>query len=524
MRLARLVVMLLVTSAPIEAFAQLPVPQAGERGRANERRGQPPEGEADTEVAATKPAPSSPPPGADLAALRKQLLEAEARIKALETQGPKPAPERPPPNAAPPDEGVRSKLPRLPFEWALSAYVQAQYEEHEDSQDQLQQGGALLNQDRFSVRRGRIRLDAAWRFAELGLEIDASTTRGAEVTVRRAEASLLYRDSRPYDARIERRSIREGTPPIAMLTLGLSEIPFGFELVDSARDRVFMERTLGSQAFFPSEPDVGLRLSGGISFFRYSLALVNGEPVDDRVTRAGGDPTAHKDFVARVGVDVAPWKPLRVTGGISALRGKGFHPGSDATKGSLVWTDTNENASVEITEIGPAPGSAATPSEKFERWAAGVDLEVYVTTPIGKTMLYGEAALGSNMDRGLFVADPALTSIDVRELALYGALVQQVTPYGLLGFRFDYYDPNADFLESRRGKVLPSSLAVQTYSPVVGLVLPDPIVPARGQSYVDRARLLFQYDVVRDSLGKDTRGVPKELKNDRWTLRLQVQL
>ena len=55
-------------------------------------------------------------------------------------------------------------------------------------------------------------------------------------------------------------------------------------------------------------------------------------------------------------------------------------------------------------------------------------------------------------------------------------------------------------------------LAGTVASPVVGLALPG------------YARLTFQYDVVRDLLAKDARGVPVDLKNDRWTLRLQVGL
>ena len=47
------------------------------------------------------------------------------------------------------------------------------------------------------------------------------------------------------------------------------------------------------------------------------------------------------------------------------------------------------------------------------------------------------------------------TSGDARELGYYVAFVQEVTPYGLVGFRFDFYDGNSDFIESRRGELLP---------------------------------------------------------------------
>ena len=55
------------------------------------------------------------------------------------------------------------------------------------------------------------------------------------------------------------------------------------------------------------------------------------------------------------------------------------------------------------------------------------------------------------------------------------------------------------------------SLAVQTFSPVVGVVLSN------------NARLLFQYDAIVDTLGRDARGVPTDLANDQWTVRSQVE-
>ena len=45
-----------------------------------------------------------------------------------------------------------------------------------------------------------------------------------------------------------------------------------------------------------------------------------------------------------------------------------------------------------------------------------------------------------------------------------------------------------------------------------------------GVRYKQRARLMFQYDIVRDKLARDERGVPSDLSNDRMTLRLQVNL
>jgi hypothetical protein len=528
MRLSRSAAALLaLLSASRPAFAQAP-----------------PGDDADVEIPASKPrdpvvAPASkptaapeppappaaptagpaPPPSAprsdrvELDALRDELRRSNeqlgARIKELEAQR-----GAPPAGAPPASKGAgASALAWLaPSDVAFSAYLQAQYEQHADSEDQLQQGGAPLNQDRFLVRRGRVRLDAAWRYTEMTVTVDGNTTRGPSFGLRRAEASVLWRGPKAWDGKLAPQGAREGSPPPVKLTLGLMDIPFGFELADSPRDRVFMERSQGSLAFFPGEPDVGVRLSGGLGFFRYAFAFLNGEPIDDRPGKVTRDLNGAKDFVARVGVDTRPAERFGLAGGISVLRGQGFHPGTDATKGSVSWRDLNENSAIDAGEITASPGSAATPSKNFDRWAFGLDLQARLRTALGSTWLYGELTLGQNLDRGLFVADPIVTGIDTREIAAYGALTQEITRYGLVGFRFDLYNPNADFFDKRAAKLVPGSQTISTFSPVVGLALPD------------RARLLFQYDVIRDLLAKDTQGVPTDLRNDRWTLRLQVQL
>jgi hypothetical protein len=126
--------------------------------------------------------------------------------------------------------------------------------------------------------------------------------------------------------------------------------------------------------------------------------------------------------------------------------------------------------------------------------------------------VYGEFMLGSNMDRGQYFADPVLTSIDQRELGYYVGALQEIKRYGMIGFRYDYYDPNSNAFDNRYGRLLPYSQAIQTSSILGGLTFPD------------RARLVLQYDIVRNQLARDALGLPKNFPSNAWTLRLQVQL
>jgi hypothetical protein len=392
-----------------------------------------------------------------------------------------------------------SDAKRLPLDLRVSGYIQGQFETNQASEDQLQQGGVPLNQNRFTVRRARIRLDRDWQYARGTVELDANTTRGVSVGIRRAEASLLYRGD---------HGVNE--PPLVMLTIGVMDIPFGYELLEPTRERPFMERTTGGLALFPTDQDAGVRVSGALDFFHYAVAVMNGEPVDN--SGFPRDPNAAKDVIGRFGADVKPIDGFSVGGGASFATGKGFHAGQDAGKNQLVWRDADQNGAFSPNEVVLVPASGATPSKNFDRWALGLDLELALDTRFGRTKLYGEGFVAQNYDRGALPADPVTTGVDVREAGAFGALVQDVTRYGLVGFRGSVYNPNADLAETRRGRLLPFAQTIVTLSPLAGLVLPG------------TAKLLFQYDFVIDKLARDSRGVPTDAKNNVATLRLQVQL
>jgi hypothetical protein len=270
-----------------------------------------------------------------------------------------------------------------------------------------------------------------------------------------------------------------------------------------------MERSAGSRALFVGEPDVGARLSGGIAFARYSIAITNGEPLDERSGFGLQDPNRDKDITARFGAEAKLSEAAALAGGISFNRGRGLHAGTDATKNGLTWRDLNENGNVDSGEVFGQPGTQAVPSKTFARWAVGADLEFLLQTRLGWSMLYAEAFAASNLDRGLVIADPIASGSNIREVGYYVAFTQEITRYGVIGFRYDYYDPNSDFFDKRAGKLIPTSQRVRTLAPMLGLAFPN------------RARLVFEWDFVSDYLARDERGVPRDLANNTWTLRLQ---
>ncbi len=536
-RLAAIAILLAIAGQPRRALAQqgdadVEIPAAPAKPPA---AAQPPGPAPAQPPAAAKPpapAPTQPSASPEIEALRQEMRAEraafEARIGALEgelakqkahkAQAPA-APEA----APPPEAGVAVVIPDPVAPqgfggplfgrgaWQIGAYVQSQYEQHQNSDDQISESGAYLNQDRFLVRRGRLRLDAAWEFAELAIELDGNTTNGPAFGAKRLNASLVWW-GRPWDAKIHPKGPRDSDMPLLRLTGGLTKMPFGFDFQDAPNDRVLMERSTALQAFFPGEEDVGAVLSGGVGPFRYAVAAMNGNPLGTTPAIPVGDPNHAKDFIARLGAEGRPSDRLRVAGGVSALYGTGFHAGTPATKASLVWNDTNQNG---VIDQGSSWACRRWPRRRRRTSRAGPWASTWscasAPASAGRCSTARRRSLPTST-AGSSWRDPITTGVDVRELGGYAALVQEIFGYGLVGFRFDYYDPNADFARPSGGQLLPVSQAIQTFSPLVGVQIPD------------RARLLFEYDVVRNNLGVGTNGVPTNLPEDHFTIRLQVQL
>jgi hypothetical protein len=519
---ARVLLLSLTLCSPLAASAQ-PAPEGDD------------EEEVEFEFEASDPPPSETPPTpppptvnaadeareARLVALEDELARLRARLAQVErTEAVEP--EGTPAStaaAAPPRAGVvlappgilaetrtplavntRARTVRAPIGLSLSGYMQVQYERTDLSEDQLAPGGAPLNEDRFSIRRGRLRLRAAHEWVAAELEIDGSTTNGPSVSVRRANVALLLRNEEDASA-----------PPHAALTVGLTELPYGVELQLGQDEQLFMERSLGSLALFPGPTDVGAVVSGAYGPLRLEVAVMNGTPIDDRAGTLRSDPTRAPDVVGRLGVQLGggPEQRYEFLSGFSFLSGKGFHPGRDATSNSVQWIDLNEDGVISPDELFSLPGRGATPSQNFDRWALGVDVALAIHTPAGATRIYGEVTMANNLDRGFAVADPITAGSDLRHLSAYVAVVQDITRYGIFGARYDFYDPNIDLLISQRGLVSPIPSSVHTLALTGGVRWPG------------IGRLTAQYDFIIDHLARGANGRPADLKNNRLTVRLQ---
>jgi hypothetical protein len=272
-----------------------------------------------------------------------------------------------------------------------------------------------------------------------------------------------------------------------------------------------MERSNMERAMFPGEYDLGVKLQGGWRFARYQIGAMNGDPIGER-SFPGRDPNQSKDLVARLGVDAPILRWLSIKAGFSMDYGNGFHSGTPATKDTLVWRDVDEDGIVQTNELTVIPGMTATPSQNFARYAVGGDLMLGFAVPrLGDLTLYGELVWAANLDRALQVSDPVAVGRDQRQLGWYVAATQELTPYAMVGVRYDTYNPDRDSNVRSAGTPVPLDSSYSTLSVTGAVRLPG------------YARLSMEYQHNTNPLGRTVEGAPTTLADDLFMLRGQVQ-
>ena len=297
------------------------------------------------EPAQPAPPPAPPPPSSsrddDVAALREEVRALRAEVDAQKAAS-KPAPATP---APPPPRplGYESYWPWiLPPEGISSyAYLQAPVRDAPGLA-----GSADARAARCSTRtasRSGARASTVigeWEYAAMALELDANTTNGPQVDLRKAEASLQYRPDRSQpptghgDAGPLRRALR----------LRARRVP-AHALLHGAHAPV--ARLLPGGAGPRASPRGGRELL----------------PLDDRraerraarrgVSLRGAGSEQCQGRLFRFGFDTTPLPDLQIAGGMSALRGTGFHAGHARRPGtSLQWHDINEDGVVQHERAG----------------------------------------------------------------------------------------------------------------------------------------------------------------------------
>ena len=374
----------------------------------------------------------------------------------------------------------------------MSGWVQADAVAwSEDSFDEIDPTtGDPLNQERFLIRRGRIRAEGERGALFAAMEIDGNTIDGPDARILAAQVGWRH--------------------PQVEVVAGLFRTPFGFEVNMAERDKWFLEPPAFARAFFPGNYDGGVMVRGAYGVGRFVLAATNGVPVADAQWR-GLDPADSIDLVGRVGAVVELPYRARVELGVSARPGRGVSPRAPPAQESFEWIDDNQNGLIDnVTELRVVPGTPGTPSQTFDRRGVGGDVQVHwCLCALGTGLAYAEVALGTNLDRGLIYADPIRAGRDARQLGFQVGVVQNVTEHAQVGVRYDRYAADRDASE-RLG---------------LELVGAEPVFSALGvmaSARIGDARLVVQYDHEKNPFGRDASGTPTTRDADRVMIRAQA--
>jgi hypothetical protein len=448
---------------------------------------------------------------------------------------------------------VEPAAPFLPKQ--ITGYIQTDYVVSAESRDQLNDGNQLngpgvlnaqgqlagaagqsgdanalvLNQNRFFLRRARLRLADRYErgsFAgDYALQVDANTIAGPALGLRDAEIGLTWTLRARQEAKSETIVVGGGHSDGRERDLrirvgaGMFRSPFGYDTYQlSHAARLFSEPALLANAFFPGDYDLGVRVQADYRAMYVVAALQNGEPIGGRGL-PGRDPNSAKDWFLRLGGRSNIFERVTVEGAVSLTRGSGFHAGTPPTKDSLVWRDFNEDGIAQPAEIQVIRGASATASENFLRWGIGADLRVHIAIPLlGQLMLFGEAATAVNLDRGLRPADPVVSGAPQRGIGLNGGFVQELGKWFFIGARADHYNARLDASETQGG------VLVRASEPFTHYAFAGAFRFLERERFTGGGRLMVEYAVRRDRLGRDASGTPADLSDNRLTFRMQWEL
>ena len=277
--------------------------------------------------------------------------------------------------------------------------------------------GTTTNANLFRLRRTRLRTIFETDDVRVFLQVDLLPAGGPTATqgtiARNAEATAIAHWS--DDVKTE-------------FTGGLFQIPFRAEVVESSMYRPWIERTQASQQLFPSERDLGVHAKTFVKkdLFTFDVGVLNGQRIGEKSFVLQPDLNGPKDFFATVTSKVGP-----VLLNLAGYLGRG--------------------QTVDGTAL------------RIKNWKRlGANIGAIVAHPLfptlGESRLYTELMFGTNMDTGVTYpfAIPAIPKVfsdgvtDLNERGFYVRVEQDLTKYGLAGFRFDTYTTDSNVKNNGR--------------------------------------------------------------------------
>ena len=376
----------------------------------------------------------------------------------------------------------------------ITGYLQTQFQQAQTQGISSFSGGdfAENSDNRFIIRRGRLKIDRVDKYSSIVFQIDA-TQNGLQL----------------MDAFIQ---LHQPDYKQVKFTAGLFNRPFGYSIIYSSGYRDFPERARMFQTLMPRERDIGgmvtYQPARAFHFLTADLAVVNGSGLFAR------DYDSKKDLVGNL------------TFKFDSLAGKKFHIGFGGSfyKGS-VRNDTQSYYTSSATGF-TKHTDPAYEGDNFKRNYFGGNVQLQYDSPFGVTTLKSEYVAGtqpgvasSSSVRGpvastSFSTQPA-TDLYLRSFeGYYVWFTQQIlkTRFNAL-LAYDMYDPNSKLSENQIGPDNLSTAGDIKFSTL-----------GYGFTYMFNNRVKFTfYNEHVTNAPTALENYQKDIRDDVFTARLQYR-
>ena len=388
----------------------------------------------------------------------------------------------------------------------VTGYIQAQWQLADTAGINSFSGGNFPKtaDNRFAVRRGRIKFMYDYSFSQLVLQLDA-TEKGVSIK----------------DAYV---AIMDPWKNFVTLTAGVFDRPFGYEISYSSSSRETPERSRAFQSLFPGERDLGAKLTlqpkkgTRYDFIRLDAGLFAGNGINSETD-------SRKDFIGHLGIAKANVAQTFKYGfGVSYYDGGLFQ----ATK--YIY---NSGELADGSNLGFLVDSTSTNKNAYaKRQYMGFDALFSLQSVIGITTIRGEYLTGkqpgSNTTNQSFASGTAPTTDTYNRQfsAGYVYFIQNIgTSKNQLVVKYDWYDPNTKV--SGNEIVTKSSTGKKT-----NLTASDIRFSTLGMGWNYRfnsqVKFTAYYEIVKNETtgitgANSTNNYTKDLTDNVLTLRVQYK-
>lgn len=389
----------------------------------------------------------------------------------------------------------------------ITGYIQAQWQ-LADTAGQLSPFSAgnfpKYSDNRFMLRRGRVKFTYEGKLTQFVLQIDANQT---AVTLK--DAYINFKD--PW-------------LQMFMVQGGVFNRPFGFEIAYSSSNRETPERARVTQTLFPGERDLGAQLTvqprkeSRFNFIRLNAALICGNAI-------ALDIDSHKDFVGQLGINkTTKNEKLRYAVDVSYYNGGYFQ---ETKKVYNMETLANSDLKGYVVD-----STSTNKGEYAKRVYYGADAQLIYDWQIGTTTLRGEYIFGdqpgtnkSNVSptgRAFISTDPTDTYIRPFEGGYVYFIQNILHSRHEIVVKYDWFDPNKEVA----GEDIASSVSIDDATVNTSLSAADIRYTTWGVGYNVRiaanVKLMAYYEFVKNETTKIA-GYTRDLPDNVFTLRAQFK-